>query len=482
MIQTASQHKQKTISSLKWSGINQVLKQSMNIGFGIMLARLLSPAEFGLIGMVTVITGFMQLFNDFGFGSALIHKLDANELDYSSVFWFNLLTGFVFCSLLIISSPLIALFYKNSDLKIIIISVSFLFIIQAFSYVQYVILKKNLNFKGVFIAELIAITASGSIAIYMAYHHYGVYSLVAQTLLNSAILGVVIWVNSTWTPKFKYSMQSIKQLLKYSVPLMGSNALGYLLGNVDKILIGKYLGTLNLGIYTRAYSLMIFPVGQISGVISQVLFPSFALIQHDKEKIKSIYVKMNKTISFVTFPLMVMAFILAEPFILVVLGPQWKEMIPIFKILTIVGALQSVGTLVGNIFMALGEMKLYFKVNLFSGLVFILASLIGIQFGIIGVSIAFLVATILISVPQMHITGRLIDLKLKDYFNMFKTSSLQSFFLLIIFVLLSQLNLNIPNKGQLMLFPILALFIYMLSNFLWNKKLIFEIVNNFKKQ
>ncbi len=482
MPQTAAQHKQKTISSLKWSGINQIFKQSLNIGIGIMLARLLSPTEFGLLGMVTVITGFMQLFNDFGFGAALIHKSDANETDYNSVFWFNLFTGFIFSGLLIIGSTFIAAFYHNPDLKIIIISISFLFIIQAFSYVQYTLIKKALNFKVLFFAELSAIIISGCTALYLAYNHYGVYSLIVQTLLNSAILGIIIWINSQWMPKFKFSIVAIKQLLKYSVPLMGSNALGYLLGNVDKILIGRFLGTASLGLYSRAYSLMIFPVGQISGVISQVMFPSLALIQNDKEKIKTIYLKMNQVISFVTFPLMALAFVLAEPFVMVVLGPQWKEMIPIFKILTIVGALQSVGTLVGNIFMALGETKLYLKVNFFSGIILILASIIGLQFGIIGVSIALLIATISIALPQWYLTGTLINLDLKKYTTAFGKNILQVVILVAVFLTPIIFNIQLSYQIQLVIFPLMAITIYAILSMIINKNLVENIIDTIKNK
>lgn len=440
-----NQHKQKTISGLKWSGINQAIKQTANITIGILLARLLQPSDFGLLGMVTVITGFIQLFNDFGFGAALIQKQDATEADYHSVFWFNLATGFTLFLILFLTSPFIGSFYTKPEVIPLVKAVSWIFIIQALSYVQYTLLKKELNFKAIFIIESVTMMCSGIIALFMAYNGFGVYSLVAQLLTAACINLVLLWFMSTWRPTFQFSTVSIKRLLTYSMPLMGSTALNYTLGNLDKLLIGRYLGAINLGIYTRAYSLMVFPVGQISGVISQVMFPSLAQIQDDKPRIRAIYLKMNTLISAITFPIMGAAFVFAEPFVLHVLGEQWRQMIPVFKILTLVGAIQSVATLVGNIFMALGAMKLYFKVNVFSGIIFIMGSVIGLQFGLMGVVIAFAIATLMVSIPQWFLTGKLIQLDLINYFKAFFSNAIATIVCVLIFTnLLTFFNNNNP--------------------------------------
>jgi PST family polysaccharide transporter len=328
-----------------------------------------------------------------------------------------LFTGITFFLILFFSGKWIAIFYDNVQLEAIVQWVAIIFILQAFTYVQQTLFRKQLDFKTIFLVELMSLLAGGSTAIIMAYNGFGVYSLIAQLLVNTLVSVITLWFFSSWRPSFEFSFERIKAMLGYSLPLMGSSALGYVLGNLDKLLIGKFLGNQSLGLYSRAYSLMVFPVGQISGVISQVMFPSLAQIQHDKPRIKEIYLKMNRVISFVTFPMMGLAFLLAEPFVLLVLGEQWREMIPLFKIFTVVGALQSVGTLVGNIYMALGEMKLYFKVNLYSGIVFILASIIGVKFGVTGVAIAYSLASVAVGIPQWIVTGKLINVSLLDYFK-----------------------------------------------------------------
>ncbi|GAB1448379.1 lipopolysaccharide biosynthesis protein [Bacteroidota bacterium] len=408
-------HKAKTIQSLKWSGLNQALKQGLNLGIGILLARLLNPDDFGLLGMVTVLTGFMQLFNDFGFGSALIQKQEIKDEDIASVFWFNLATGIVFCLILMAISGWVASFYGKPELKSIVIAVAWIFVLQALAYVQITLFRKSLDFKSLFLAETLAMLVSGSIALWMAVHQYGVWSLIAQLLTNALVLLVLVWLLSSWRPSFVFSKPAIQELLKFSLPLMGSNAIGYLLGNLDKLLIGRFLGSSSLGIYSRAYSLMVFPVGQVSGVVSQVMFPSLAQIQDDIPRVRQIYLRMNQVISAITLPIMGAAFLFAEPFVLLVLGPQWEPMIPVFQCLTLVGALQSISTLVGNIFMALGKMKFFLKINAYSGIVFLVGSILGLQFGLMGVSISFTLATLLVAIPQWILTIRLIDLGFFDY-------------------------------------------------------------------
>lgn len=479
---SSTAHKSKTISGLKWSGLNQVIKQGLNITIGIILARLLNPSDFGLLGMVTVFTGFIQLFNDFGFGAALIQKQDADDLDFNSVFWFNLITGIVFFVLLTISASFIANFYNKPQISLLVKLVAWVFIIQALGYVQFTRYRKELNFKSLFIIESLSMLFSGLVALIMAYRGFGVYSLISQVLVSSVVTLFCLWIFSTWKPRFQFSKLRIQSLLKFSMPLMGSTAMGYALGNVDKILIGRFLGAPSLGIYTRAYSLMVFPVGQISGVISQVMFPSFAQIQDDKERIKGIYLKLNNVISAITFPIMAGAFVFAEPFILLVLGEQWREMIPIFKILTFIGALQSVGTLVGNIFMALGEMKLYFKVNLFSGLIFVVASIIGVNFGLLGVTISLLLATLIVAIPQWLITGNLVALSIKKYLKAMQISTLIVVFLVALFSFVNwQFKISI-NWFNFLCSLFLFTATYMFMSYLLNQKLMENIGIKFQSK
>jgi O-antigen/teichoic acid export membrane protein len=465
----SNNHRNETLKSLKWSGINQVIKQTMNISIGILLARLLNPEDFGLLGMATVITGFIQLFNDFGFGSALIQKKEISKNDIASVFWFNLGTGVFFFLILNACSFFIASFYQKPELQKIIGAISWVFIIQSLSYVQATLFRKQLNFKAIFISDTISMILSGIIALYLAYSGFGVWSLISQLLLNSIFNLILLWLLSSWRPNFIFSFSAIKSMLGFSLPLMGSTALGYILGNLDKLFIGKYLGSASLGLYTRAYSLMVFPVGQVSGVVSQVMFPSLAQIQDDIPRIRQIYIKMNQIISAITFPIMGAAFLLAEPFVLKVLGEQWFNMVPVFKVLTFVGAIQSISTLIGNIYLALGKMTLYLKINFYSGIFFSIASIIGIQFGIMGVTYAFAIATLLIAIPQWIITVFQIDLNFVTYIKSWLPNLIITIgCVAICSVLLSLLNFELSLFDLLLGGPIFV-FIYIIFTKFFNQ-------------
>lgn len=294
-------HKQKTISGISWNVLNQIISQGTNIGIGILLARLLGPKAFGLVGMITVFTGFLNVFSNFGLGSALIQKKNINSVDKSTVFWVNLGVGVLLCLTLFVSSSAISNFYNEPLLSPLVRFISFIFIIQSLNYVQASLFKRALAFKKIFWVNTLSVIVGGILAVIMAYQGYGVWSLVFHTIFKMIINTIVLWFLSDWKPILVFSKASLKELMRFSLPLMGTQTFNYWVRNIDNLLIGKYLGTAQLGYYSRAYSLMLLPVSKISGVIAAVMFPSLSLIQDQKKRIKSIYLKMSRFIALVTF-------------------------------------------------------------------------------------------------------------------------------------------------------------------------------------
>ena len=196
--------------------------------------------------------------------------------------------------------------------------------------------------------------------------------------------------------------------------MVGTQSVNYWSRNADNLLIGRFLGADVLGIYSRAYSIMMLPLSRVSGVISSVMFPSLSIIQDDLARVKKIYLKVSRVIAFFTFPMMGILIVVAEPFVKLVLGEQWLGMVPVLQILSIVGALQSVATLNGNIYMSQGKTALDFKVNVVSNFIIVLAFFIGVQYGILEVAWAYLIAIIIILLPQWYIMGRLISCQLLE--------------------------------------------------------------------
>ncbi|MGM0582181.1 MAG: MOP flippase family protein [Bacteroidota bacterium] len=477
-------HKAQTLGGIKWNIINQVLQQIVSVIIGIILARLLSPSEFGMIGMIAVFTGFLTVFKDFGLGSALIHKSDITEVDKSTVFWSNFIFGVFLFLLITLCSGLISSFYNSPELQLIIIVSSTSFIIQSVSYVQNTLIQKELAFKKLFGINLIGLLFSGTLGIWMAYNNYGVWSLVFKSLLEVTIGTIVIWLISDWTPKFVFNKKNLKELLNYSLPLMGSKSFQYWNRNSDNLLIGKFLGSDALGVYTKAYSLMLLPVKKISSMLSAVLFPSISLIKHDTLRITDIYLKSVRIISLITFPVMGLLFVVADQFVFLILGEQWKEAIPVIRILCFVGALQSIGTLNGNIFLGLGKTRLQFKLNVYLGIFIIIAISIGLLKGIKGVATAYMIATFISSFILRWYIGKLLMINIYTQIKPLLPSLITTIISVLILLLVQYIqifnDLNYIGFILNIILYLLVIFLIFIAFIRNELKYLFSILNQLK--
>ncbi len=405
----------RTLSGIGWSGIAHIVRQLLLFVVSVILARLLSPREFGLIAMVIVFTGFAELFGDMGLGAALIQKLNLKRSHLSSVFWVNLITGVALTGIVIAVAPLIASFYGEPALKPLAMVIAFNFLIGSFKVVQNALLQKEMNFRKIAMVEISAALIAGAIAVTMALTGFGVWSLVAQSILLTTISVIVLWFISPWRPDLSWNFKALKELLGFSSNLLGFNVLNYWVRNLDNLLIGKFIGSSPLGIYSRAYSLMLLPVTQISHVVSRVMFPALSSIQKDIVKVKRIYLRSTRIIALVTFPMMAGLFVLAEPFILTVLGSKWGEVIPILRLFCITGMGQSIGTTVGWIYTSQGRTDIQFKWGICSGIVRAIAFIIGLRWGILGVATAYVLSGyVILWYPAWAIPGRLINLKFSE--------------------------------------------------------------------
>ncbi len=405
----------RTLSGLGWSGAAQVARQLVQFIISVILARLLSPEDFGLIGMIIVFTGFAGVFSELGLGAALIQKLDLDERHLNSVFWVNIGTGIILTGTVVGTAPLIASFYDEPALRSLTILIALNFIIGSFNVVQNALLNKNMDFRRLAQLEITAASLASIIGITMALTGFGVWSLVWQSLMLTTVSAVMMWWVSAWRPTFSFETGALKELLGFSSNLLGFNILNYWMRNLDNVLIGKFIGSSALGIYTRAYSLMLLPISQISGVVSRVMFPVLSTIQHDIERVKRVYLRSTRSIALVTFPLMIGLLVVAKPFIMTVYGDKWRDVIPILQIFCLVGMTQSIGTTVGWIYTSQGRTDIMLKWGIFSGIVRGIAFIVGLKWGVIGVALAYALSGYLILwYPGWAIPGRLINLRFTE--------------------------------------------------------------------
>ena len=393
----------------------QVIRQGSGLVVTIILARLLSPEDFGLIAMIIVLTGFADVLSELGFGAALIQRKEIDSAHLSSVFWLNLATGSLLTVFFIAAAPLISSFYREPLLKPVTMILSLNFMVGSFKIVQLSLLQRKMAFKTIARIEIISVIVSGIAAISMAVSGFGVWSLVARVLLFTVISMMLTWVFSDWRPEVLWDKKSLKDLMGFSSHYLGFNVLNYWIRNIDNLIVGRFIGSRALGIYSRAYTLMVMPVSQVSAVITRVMFPALSSIQDEKEKVKGIYLRAIKMIALITFPIMVIFFVLAEPMILVLLGDKWSGVILILQILAFEGIRQVVGTTVGWIYNSQGRTDIQFKWGVFSGIVRLTAFIIGLRWGIVGVASAYVISGYLVLwYPSWAIPGRLINLRFTE--------------------------------------------------------------------
>lgn len=444
-----------------WSGVSQFSTQLYQFIVMIILARLLFPEDFGVLGMAVIFTGLVQNINELGLSAAIVQKKNITNEHLSTSFWVSLGLGIILFIATVIISPYIANFFKNELVGPVVSVLSIGFIFGACGVVHRSLLQKNIEFKKIAITEISSSIMSGTFSIILAVLGFGVWSLVFGTLLSNFIRVVLLWKVCTWRPSITFDLKSFKELFSFGAHVMGSQFLNYFDSNVDYLLIGKFLSATALGHYTLAYQLSTFPLTKISSIITNVTFPTFSIIQDNNDMLRCAYLKVNKYISIITFPLLTGLMMVSPSFIPIVFGEKWTPMIVPLQILCIAGALKSVGTTVGSILLSKGRSDIQFKWNIFTAIVVPVAVLIGVRHGITGVAIAVTIMSFLLFLVIQSITNNLINLSFFDYFKALCPATAGSILVIISLLVYQKLNLyNYMDISWLISSIILGMIIY----------------------
>ncbi|RMF97815.1 MAG: colanic acid exporter [Candidatus Schekmanbacteria bacterium] len=462
--------KSQSITGVRWSGIAQAGRQIAQLITTIVLARLLAPSEFGLISMAIVVIGFISIFKDLGTSAAVIQRRELSDELLSSIFWIN--TGFGTFSMLLVflGAPLGAMLYNNPQVTPVLQALSLGFFISGFTILHQALLERSLSFGTLAKIELAAVL-SGSIAgIVLALLGAGVWSLVMQILTNVTMTTVLLWFSTSWRPRLVFNWNEVKSIKNYSLNLTGFAVFNYFARNADYLLIGRYLGAQDLGYYTLAYRILLFPVKNISKVISRVMFPVYSNLQDDNQRLANIYLKVSSTIALITFPLMAGVFTLSKPFIVSLFGTKWEPVILLIMILSPVGLIQSIGTTVGAIYQAKGRTDIMFRWGLVTETCAIISFIVGLRWGVIGVAIAYAIVSFALFYPSFYIVFRLINLKVSnliDYlYKPFLNSVVMSLLIVLFGLLISKF---VSDYLYLFLAVLFGITIYTLMSYLFNR-------------
>ena len=446
--------KVKTISSMLWSTLGKFGTMGIQFITNMVLARLLMPADFGTIGMLSIFIVLAETFIIGGFGQALIQKKNPTHIDYTTVFYWNLIASVVMYGLLYFFSPIISRFYEMPQLGSVVRVYGLVLIISAFSIVQNNQLQKNLRFKDLSMRNITAASFGTAVSIVMALYGFGVWSLVASHLVNAIISVVLLWRLSSWRPTLNFSWQSFRELFSFGSLMALSSLLDQFFKEMQGLIIGKWYSAADLGYYSQAKKLENLPTSSLSQIVSQVTFPVFSKLQDDKVKLKTGVRKCTAAVTYLNFPLNILLIIIAAPLIRMLYGPNWEQSILYFQLLNIYGLFYAITTMNNTIIKSLGQSKIFLYIKIIQRLVGLLLILIGASYSILGLLIGVISSVVFNYIFTSSVNKKLLGYGIFEQITDVGCSLLLASILGVITYLINALN-SVFSQYVVMLFQIL---------------------------
>lgn len=400
--------KHKTLRGTVWSSIERFSVQGIMFVVMIIMARILTPADYGLVGMLTIFIAISQTLVDSGFSNALIRKQDRTETDNSTVFYFNIAVAALLYLILALCAPLIARFYNEPQLTELTRVIGLSIVISSFAGVQRALLTVDIDFSTQAKASLMAAVISGAVGIATAYGGLGVWAIVWFQLTNQAVNCLLLWLLSKWRPRWLFSWRSFRELFSFGSKLAASALLETLYSNIYLLVIGKLFKASDLGYYTRAQQFAAFPSSNLTGILQRVTFPVLCTIQDDDERLRSVYRRFLRLSAFVVFPLMVGLAVVANPLVLLLLKEQWIFAATLLSILCFSMMWYPIHAINLNLLMVKGRSDLFLKLEIIKKLIGVGILCITVPLGLIPMTVGSIVICILCLAVNTHYTGRLI--------------------------------------------------------------------------
>ncbi len=397
--------KNKAVSASIWSAIDIFARQGVQFIITLILARLLTPTDYGTVGLLSIFIGLAGVFINAGFTSALIQRKEINDVDLSSVFYFNIGISFFLSVLLCVLAPWIAVFYGLPVLTPLTRLLALSLFIGAFGTVQTTLMTKSLDFRKQCIVSLTSVVSSGTIAIYLAFHNYGVWSLVLSNLFATFATTCLLWFINSWRPHFVFSITAIRSLFKFGSFILVSNLSDMLYTRLNTLVIGKFYSPKDLGFYSRADGTQQLPATLLTGVINRVAFPIFSSIHQEKNHLQSGLRKAIGLVMLVNIPVMLGLAITSKLVVLVLFGDKWLPCVPYLRILCLGGLLWPIHVLNLNILVAQGHSNLFFKLEVIKKIIGITFLCIACFFGIIAMAWSIVLTSVIGFGINTHYSG-----------------------------------------------------------------------------
>lgn len=472
--------KQATTKGLFWSSVERFSNQGVQFVFSIILARLLSPSDYGIIAMVTIFFAVAQSFVDSGFSNALVRKTDRVEEDLSTCFYFNIGVGIIAYIVLFLIAPLVANFYSQPILSPIIRITGLGVILNSLCVVQQALFTIKIDFKSQAKITLSATVISGIVGIILAYQGYGIWALVWQGVASSIVRMGLLWLMSKWRPRTGFSKSSFNYLFGYGSKLLVSGLLDTIYNNIYPIVIGKFYNPAQLGNYSRALGWAQLPSANITSILQRVTFPVLSAIQDDTLRLQNSYRRLLKLSAFIVFPLMMGLAAIASPLIRVILTAKWDGCVLYLQILCFALMLYPIHAINLNLLQVKGRSDIFLRLEIIKKIIGVIILIITIPLGITAMCLGMVFSSIICLIINTYYTSRFIDVGLLTQLKELKIILINSLVMGGgIYILTSFIDIE---GLKLVMGIVIGLLFYFIGSFYFSKAELQEVISLIKKK
>lgn len=463
--------KQQTVSGIKWTFAASIAQRALTFGTTVILARILSPADFGLFALAFVMIDAFGIFKSLGFDSALVRrKKDDIDKACNTAFFLIPAMGMILFIILFLFAPLCARFLNNPQVANVIRALAVIFVIGCFAKIPQTILYRDMKFKFKSLAELSGNIVYSSVALILALNKIGIWSLVFAYILKSLVQGTMEWIYSGWKPKLEFDKTIAWDMFGFGKYILAGGIIAFLYSNSDNIIVGKFLGVTMLGYYAIAMNLSNFLTDYFLGKVGTVMYPAYAKIHEDSEDVKRVMLKAVKYVSIILFPFSFGLFLFAPDILNLVFGAKWLPATDILRILCFVGLFRSLGTTMWPAFLAKGKSKIDFQINIAQVIIFLaLVIPLTLKFKLIGVGAAVLLSNLIGFCLGLMRVERTLHIKSLEVFNSLRPALAASLLMLAGGFFLKSFPMFTIQKLNFLIAATGSALIYFLATYLMNK-------------
>ena len=393
-------------SAIRWKAASSVAREGARVATAVTLARVLTPHQWGIAGMAMVIAGFLRSVTDLALGAGLVQKEQITEADRSTMFWISLAFGAAATGVGVAVSGPIAAFFGEPSVRALFIAASFGFTLTALGKVPEALLLRELAFRRLELRKIVGVLTGAVVAIALALAGAGPWAIIANSLTALAVSVALLWAMTPWRPRFTFARATLRAFSKFSATLFGCQLSTYFQLNADNLLVGRFVGASGLGIYSFAYQLMFAPIVNVAYPLHEVLFPVFATIQRDEERLRAAFLRAKRVTVAVMAPVFATTLVVAPDLVPTVFGSKWERAVPVVRLLCLAGIAYSLGTQNWNLLMVRKKLGALLGLTVLVGVVVVSGFAVGLHWGVVGVAAAYALAEWILVIPENAITAR----------------------------------------------------------------------------